>query len=141
MGVDIECMAWRVIRTLTLAGRVVEAAARPNGGVLVDALHLSRTGGIPQSVREIAPGRIQSAQLCDAHAKAPIGTESIILEARSQRLPPGTGHLPLIDLIAALPDHTVLSVEVPMASGADAEEHARQVFAASQALIKRCGAA
>lgn len=52
IGVDLECMAWRIVSSLPLAvRRVAEAAERPNGGVLVDALHLSRTGGAPEDVR------------------------------------------------------------------------------------------
>lgn len=140
MGVDVECMPWRVIRSLTLADRLVAAAARPNGGVLVDALHLSRSGGSPETVREISPKRIVSAQLCDARADPPVGTDAIILEARSQRLLPGAGHLPLVDLIAALPDHAMLSVEVPKSGSSTAEEHACQVYEATQALIARCRA-
>jgi sugar phosphate isomerase/epimerase len=135
MGVDLECMAWRTISSLSLAVRVVEAAARPNGGVLVDALHLSRTGGSPDTVRDVAPALIRSAQLCDARPKRPVGDDAIIREARSGRLPPGKGALPLRDLIDALPDGVALSVEVPLADGVDPEEHARTVFEATQNLL------
>src|SRR5438477_6841028 len=48
MGVDLECMAWRKIATLADAAGAVEQAGRANGGVLIDALHLSRTGGTPR---------------------------------------------------------------------------------------------
>jgi sugar phosphate isomerase/epimerase len=140
MGVDLECMAWRTISSLSLAVRVVEAAARPNGGVLVDALHLSRTGGSPDTVRGVAPALIRSTQLCDARPERPVGNDAIIREARSGRLPPGQGVLPLRDLIDALPDGAALSVEVPLADGADPEEHARTVFAATQDLLARCRA-
>ena len=135
MGVDLECMAWRVVSSLPLAVGLVEAAGRSNGGVLIDALHLSRTGGSPAMVREVGPGLIRSAQLCDARAERPVGNEAIIAEARSGRLPPGTGHLPLDELIASLPAHAALAVEVPMGRGVTAEEHARRVFEATQDLF------
>jgi hypothetical protein len=48
---------------------VVRAAARPNAGKLVDALHLARTGGVPADVLTAPAGLIRSAQLCDAFAK------------------------------------------------------------------------
>jgi sugar phosphate isomerase/epimerase len=139
MGVDLECMAWRVVASLLHAVRVVEAAGRPNGGVLVDALHLSRTGGTPSALREVPPALIRSAQLCDAGAELPVGMEANILEARSGRLVPGAGHLPLREIIAALPDHVVLSVEVPLVGGASAEAHARQVFEATRTLLVAAG--
>lgn len=135
IGVDLECMAWRQVASLPDAVRVVLAAGRSNGGVLVDALHLSRTGGTPADVAAVAPGLIVSTQLCDASASRPIGTAAIIHEARSGRLPPGTGALPLRDLLAALPDDTSLSVEVPMAGGG-AEARARRIFEATRRLIR-----
>jgi sugar phosphate isomerase/epimerase len=108
--------------------------------VLVDALHLSRTGGAPEDVRGGLPRLIRSAQLCDARAERPVGDEAIIREARSERLAPGTGHLPLGALLTALPAHAALSVEVPMESGASAEEHALRVFDASRTFLARaCG--
>ena len=68
MGVDLECMAWRQVSSFPEAVRVVEAAGRPNGGALVDALHLSRTGGSPSDLKAVPSQRIRSAQLCDAPA-------------------------------------------------------------------------
>ena len=137
IGVDLECMAWRTVSSLPLAVQVVEAAGCPNGGVLIDALHLSRTGGAPAALRDIAPGLIRSAQLCGARAERPLGNEAIIREARSQRLAPGMGALPLRELVAALPDHAVLSVEVPLSGSVTAEDHARRLFDATRDLLAR----
>jgi sugar phosphate isomerase/epimerase len=138
MGVDLECMAWRTVSSLPAAVEVVEAAGKANGGALVDALHLSRTGGSPADLRKIAPGLIRSAQLCDAPALRPTTNEAIIQEARSERLPAGRGELPLAELLAELPDDVVLSVEVPMENGQPSEVRARQVFDATQALFRSC---
>ena len=55
MGVDLECMAWRQVASFPDAVRVVEAAGRPNGGALVDAIHLSRTGGSPADLAGVPP--------------------------------------------------------------------------------------
>jgi sugar phosphate isomerase/epimerase len=140
MGVDLECMAWRQVSSFLEAVRVVEAAGCPNGGALVDALHLSRTGGAPSDLRAVPPQRIRSAQLCDAPATRPGSTEAIIEEARSRRLPPGHGDLPLCELLAMLPDDVCLSVEVPMDNTAPAEARARHVFEATQTLFESCRA-
>jgi len=138
MGVDLECMAWRRVSSFPQAVQVATEAGRPNGGVLVDALHLSRTGATPDDVRRTPAHLIRSAQLCDAVAERPSSDEAIIREARSGRLPPGRGALPLCDLLAALPDETVLSVEVPMDGSVPAEPHVRNVFTATQALFAAC---
>jgi sugar phosphate isomerase/epimerase len=138
MGVDLECMAWRRVASLPDAISVVAAAARPNGGVLVDALHLSRTGGTPLDLRAAPDGFVRSAQLCDAVAERPSSQEAIIKEARSGRLPPGRGALPLRDLLAELPADTVLSIEVPMDGSTPPEAHARANFEAARNLIAAC---
>ncbi|MDB6088468.1 MAG: iolE [Gammaproteobacteria bacterium] len=135
MSVDLECMAWRRVATFTDALDVVLAADRQNGGLLVDALHLSRTGGSPLDLRKAPAALIRSAQLCDAVAERPPTQGAIIKEARSGRLPPGRGALPLRELLAELPAGTTLSVEVPMNGSARPEQHASDNFQATQNLI------
>ncbi|SEE69307.1 Sugar phosphate isomerase/epimerase [Rhizobiales bacterium GAS191] len=134
MGVDIEVMAWRQVSTLQIATELVRNAGSPNGGVLVDALHLSRSGSDPADVRKTPRGFLRSAQLCDAPATRPTNIEAIIQEARGGRLPPGEGALPLRQLLAALPDDVALSVEVPNI-GRPPEQHARLVYEAAQLLL------
>lgn len=138
MGVDLEGITWRHVRTVGDAGCVVATAGRSNGGVLVDALHLSRTGGMPRDLRTVPAHLIRSAQLCDAVALQPATREAIIAEARSGRLPPGQGTLPLRDLLAELPVGTVLSVEVPKNGSAAPEQHALTNFRATQSLVTSC---
>lgn len=139
MGIDLECMAWRRVASLRDAVNVMTAAGHPDGGVLIDALHLSRTGGSPRDVCDVPADLIRSAQLCDAPGAIPASHEAIIHEARSQRLPPGEGELPLRELLAALPGHAVLSVEVPMDNGGPAEHRARRIYEATQRFLHRDG--
>lgn len=138
MGVDLECMAWRRVATFPAALDIIEAAGRPNGGALVDALHLSRTGGSPSDLRAAPAGRIRSAQLCDAPAERPTTAAAIVEEARSGRLPPGQGQLPLCELLAALPDDAAISVEVPTRDPAPPEVRARRIYLDTQGLFEHC---
>jgi sugar phosphate isomerase/epimerase len=137
MGVDLEGMAWRSVASFRDAVDVVQAAAQPNAGVLVDALHLARTSGSPGDLKGVPDGLIQSAQLCDAPAERPASIDAIIREARSGRLPPGEGALPLPELLAELPDDVQLSVEVPMADASPPEARARRIFDATQKLFEQ----
>jgi len=134
MGVDIENMPWRQVATVQQAANVVKEAERANGGVLVDALHLSRGGGSAADLQAMPAYFIKSAQLCDAGSPRPVSFEAIIQEARSGRRLPGHGALPLQQLLAELPVDVALSVEVPN-QGAPAEEHAKAVFEAAMAVI------
>lgn len=135
MAVDIECMRWRSVNRLNKCVSLLQRAGRDNAGVLIDALHVQRCGGSPEQVGALPAKLVRSAQLCDAPTAAPEGTEAMIAEARSKRLPPGEGQLPLRQLIAALPQDTLLSVEVPMAGKSEPEERARRILDATKALF------
>lgn len=103
--------------------------------MLIDALHLFRTGGSPQDVHRAPPGAISFVQLCDAVAQVPDTPETLLLEARSGRLAPGCGMLPLNELLAELDDKAVLSLEVPTNGDLSAEKHAENIFKATQKMM------
>lgn len=116
LRVDLEFMRWRHVGTLDQARSTVERAGSPNLAILVDALHLARSGGSPNDIRALPAGMVRAVQLCDAAHNDPVGDEATILEARAGRLPPGAGVLPLSALLDALPAGTALGVELPLPS-------------------------
>ncbi len=137
MAVDVEFMPFRQLATLQQALALVEHVGRPNAHVMVDALHLFRSGGTAAEVAAAPPGRIGVCQLCDAPWAAP-PPEHLAAEARERRLPPGTGELLLDDLLAALPVDTPLAAEVPndvLFSGLAPVERARIAFRSTSALL------
>lgn len=114
LRVDLEFMRWRAIGALPQALAIVQQAGKSNGAILVDALHLTRSGGKAANLISIPDEWLRAAQICDAGADVPSTEATIIAEAREGRLPPGEGALPLGDLLEALPADTSLSVEMPM---------------------------
>ena len=89
-------------RTPAEALRVVQAAAQPNAGVLVDALHLTRSGGSPDDLR----GLIQRSSATGRSAMrlpSPPADGDLRTEARTRRLYPGEGELPLAAMLDVLP--------------------------------------
>lgn len=112
MRIALEFMRFRAVTDLQQAMRLIQLAGRPNVQVLIDALHLARSGGTPEQVAALPTNSIALAQLCDAPAEAP-PAELLAQEARTARLYPGDGALPLSDLLDALPDGVPLSIEVP----------------------------
>ncbi len=112
LRVDLEFMRWRAVGNLAQARQIVEGAGQGNGGILLDALHLFRSGGAVAMLADIEPRWLRAVQLCDAPLLAP-PEELIISEAREGRLPPGQGQLPLGELLAALPRDVQVSVEMP----------------------------
>ena len=110
-------MPWTGVPDLTTARRVVEAANQPNGGVLVDALHFARSGSTFEQLAQVPRQYLHYAQICDGPAAAPATTEGLIHAARCERLLPGDGGLPLVELWAKLPPDLPVSVEIPNHAG------------------------
>ncbi len=134
LRVDLEFMRWRVVGTLAQAEAVVRGADRPNGAILVDALHLSRSGGAPGDLAAVPRRFLRAAQLCDAAPTQPVSDADAVAEAREGRLPPGEGALSLAALVQALPADAALSVELPL-RGPDARARIATAYAATRRLL------
>jgi sugar phosphate isomerase/epimerase len=115
IGVDLEFMRFRIVGTLQQALDVVARAGRPNGRLLIDVLHLHRSGGTAPMLAEVPSSALGSVQLCDAPRKGPTDA-GLADEARQGRLFPGEGELPLAALMDALPRDICVGVEVPTGS-------------------------
>ena len=112
--VCLEFGAFTDVRDLAAALDVIDRTGREDTGLLIDPLHLARTGGHPRDLAGIPALRLPYAQFCDAPA---VGADvndvqAIIEEAVDRRLLPGEGDLPLAELVRVLPAATPLSVEL-----------------------------
>jgi sugar phosphate isomerase/epimerase len=112
LKIMLEFIPYCHTRTVEAAHRVITTAAQPNAGVLIDALHLSRSGGSPADIVRLDPAWLAYCQICDARAVRPPQNE-LRTEAREGRLFPGEGALPLSELLDALPEGIPLGVEAP----------------------------
>jgi sugar phosphate isomerase/epimerase len=110
----VEFMAYRSISTLADATAV--AAKSGGGGILIDALHVQRCGVSLEALHGLDAGLVGYVQLCDAPLAAPADQ---VAEARSARLLPGDGELPIAGLLTALPDGVPVAVEAPQPGAAD----------------------
>jgi sugar phosphate isomerase/epimerase len=137
----LEPMLYSSVRSTAAAARIVEASGSAFGGVLVDTIHLARTGGGPDDVAAVDPGRLGYVQLNDAPAVAPPGRlDAVAEESRHDRRPPGEGELPLRAVLALLPAEAPVSVEAPSArlrAELGEEGLSRRLHAAAAATIGR----
>lgn len=93
--VCIEYMRFTKVRNLADALAVVELADRPNAGILVDTLHVIRTGDDPEALADADPALFPYVQWCDAPAEPePWDDRSVIVDALDRRCLPGEGDLP-----------------------------------------------
>jgi sugar phosphate isomerase/epimerase len=144
LHVNLEFAIYTGVRTLAHAARVVARSRRPNAFVLIDALHWSRSGGMPAHIAGVDPSRFRYAQICDASSAmpGPGDTPALIREARTGRLLPGEGVLPLAELVAALPEGLPLAIEAPCEATAHlpALERAKRAHRALSALLQAASA-
>ena len=135
--VCLEFAIYTGVRTLADAARVVKKSGCANASILIDALHFSRSGGWPSDIASVDGSLFKYAQICDAAAVIPTESGDLIREARTGRLLPGEGALPLRDLVAALPAAIPLAIEAPVraTAGLPALERAQRAYRAMQALI------
>lgn len=137
---DLEFMPWTDVPELASEALVAAAAAQPNGGVLVDALHFDRSGSTIADIAAVPRARLHYWQICDALAERPATTEGMLHTARAERLFPGKGGIDLIPLIQALPNDIPIGLEIPMVTLARTlgpVERVRRAVAATRRLLAR----
>jgi len=100
LKVVLEFLPIFSIGSLAAAADVVSQVDRANLGILVDSLHLARSGGVPQDCATLGAARFPYVQIADAPRHAPLDLRD---EALNGRLLPGDGELPLAELLALLP--------------------------------------
>ena len=109
----LEFIPYTEIKTLAHAIDMLQAANAANAGLLLDLLHLSRSGGSPDQLAHVAPALIALAHVCDAPATIPQTVSGLRREAREDRMYPGEGALPIKAFLAALPAETPVALEAP----------------------------
>lgn len=136
LNAALEFIPLSLLKTLDGALAVLEGAGQPNGKLLIDAIHLSRSGGHPRDLAKVAPELFAFAHLCDAPLKQP-SVEGLPTETRQQRLLPGKGELWLDEFVAALPPALPIGIEAPSLATAGlpvAEKIAMNAAAARRVL-------
>ena len=116
MKASLEMMPFMPLGSLAEAAAAIAATERKNLGLLLDSMHVFRSGATVEQVAALPPEIISYVQLCDVplvSTRASYGEE-----ARDNRLPPGQGELPLRAFIEALPPSLMLGLEIPMLDAA-----------------------
>ena len=91
------------LNTLSMAAEIVSTSGASNGGVLIDNLHLSRSGSSIDDVKAMPIELFPYLQICDAPAQCPTDFAGLLDEALNGRLCPGEGSLPIGELLKAVP--------------------------------------
>ncbi|MNQ85207.1 Xylose isomerase-like TIM barrel [compost metagenome] len=145
LRVALEFGAFTDVPSLEVAAAILHRASQPNQALLVDALHLQRSGGGAADLARVPADWFSYAQMCDAPLRGPGPTDRAAIreEAVEYRLCPGDGQLPLAELLDALPSGLPLSLEVRSLSlrsaHPDFAERARVVLQRTRRWLERLG--
>jgi sugar phosphate isomerase/epimerase len=127
------------VADLPMAHAIVRQVGRADCRLMIDTMHVGRTGATAADLRAIDPALIGYVQLCDAPLRPEI--PDYLEEAMYQRRVPGEGELPLLDMLAALPRDRVVGLETPLRSEAEAgvapRERLGRCLAAARDLMAR----
>jgi sugar phosphate isomerase/epimerase len=136
ISAGLEFNAFSAVCDSHEAAAIVRGAARPNGALVLDMLHLFRSGGVAADVAEISD-IVTYAQLCDGPTDQQM--EARWHEAIRERLAPGEGAFPITEVLAHLRPGTVIDVEVPQTAarkaGVGMTERARHAVAAARCVL------
>jgi sugar phosphate isomerase/epimerase len=131
------------IANLAAALTAVRHVGKANFRLLIDTMHFVRSGSGAADIAALDANVIGYVQLCDAPLKS--RHASYMDEALHERMVPGTGELPLLDILTVLPKDVVIGLEVPQRSLAEAGvgpyERVGQCVEATRRLLARIGAA
>ena len=122
--------------------RIVEAAGRRNAGLVIDPIHFDRGGSRVEEIATAPSGRLRYMQLCDAPALRPRDTETLLHQARAERMMPGDGGLDLAGILRNVPPDIPISLEIPMRTltqSMPAVARTRQMLAKTRTLLQRIG--
>jgi sugar phosphate isomerase/epimerase len=110
--IALEFQPYGAVRSLAAAAAIVQETGPFRVGIVLDVLHLYRSGGTAADVAALPQELLAFVQFCDAPRVAP-PFDQLRVESRGRRLYPGEGELPLDELMDALPEGITLDVETP----------------------------
>ena len=132
----LEFNAFSAVKDVATAAAIVRAAGA--GSLVLDTLHLMRSGGGLADVAEVAD-LVGYCQLSDGPEL--LGNAERWHEAISERALPGESAFPLVALVQQLDCETMMEIEVPQdaarAAGANAQERAARATIAAQRVLRQ----
>lgn len=125
MRVALEFGIFTEVRNLRAALAILGRVGHPLRALLVDPIHVDRSGTTVADIAAVDPALIPYAQFCDARAQRPdpADFDAVITDAIDLRELCGEGALPLAGLRDALPAGIPLSIELRSAALREAFTH------------------
>ncbi len=112
--VALEFGMFTEVKTIGMARAVLDAVEHPLRALLIDPIHVDRSGATAADVAAVPPALLPYAQFCDAPAERPDPQDfnAVIIDAIDLRMQLGEGRLPLHAMLRALPRAIPLAIEL-----------------------------
>ncbi|WP_346893224.1 TIM barrel protein [uncultured Roseibium sp.] len=142
LNAALEFMPFTGVPDLAAARRIVDKVDTPNATIIIDALHVHRSGTTCAEIAALPVHQIAYGQLCDGPVPFDPSREELTRIARTARNFPGEGGIDLVELVEALPGDLLISVEVPdveLARTARPAERAKRAFETAVSILTKAG--
>lgn len=146
MRVALEFGIFTEVKNLAMAIKVLDKVAHPSRALLIDPIHVDRSGTTASEIAAVSRGLLPYAQFCDAPSKRPDPNnfDEIITDAIDLREQCGEGGLDLVAIYSALPAGIPLSIELRSKAlrdrFPDPHERAKAVGVATRRWLQQHGA-
>jgi sugar phosphate isomerase/epimerase len=117
--VTVEPCPPLTVGTLAQALAVIDQVALPNFKLLIDTMHVSRSGEASM-VSDLDPDLVDYVHICDGPMAMPANAQQYLDEARNERMIPGEGEMPLVEILSGLRPDVIVSTEVPLSARREA---------------------
>jgi sugar phosphate isomerase/epimerase len=133
----VEFVAGLPVGTLADGIEAIRHVGRPDMKLVVDMMHLGRSGGTVADVMNADPSLFGYIQVCDCMNEG----GDRVWEQTFERMRPGDGELPLAGFLAALPRDLPVGMEIPQRSlaemGLGPKERLAPCVAATRSLLAK----
>jgi len=140
LSVDVEFIPWNAVHNYIEARALVDAAAQPNGSILVDPLHLDRGNTTITEIASAPKHLFRFMQFCDGEKLINPTNEDLMFSARNERLFPDEGQIDLVGILHAMPPSIPLSLEIPrekLSKTVPAAERIKRAVDATRRVLAR----
>jgi sugar phosphate isomerase/epimerase len=112
--IALEFGVFTQVKNLADARNIIGAVNHPLAAILIDPIHVDRSGTTIAEIAALPPHLLPYAQFCDASANRPDPDDfdAVIIDAIDLRLQAGEGVLPLAAMLNAMPVDVPLSIEL-----------------------------
>lgn len=110
----LEFFPWTSVPDFQSALKIVEQTGNRSIGVLVDTLHFNRSNSRLSDLASSDPKRLPFVHVSDAPVKGSYSHEDLLHTARTARLIPGHGNIPITEILSQMPCDIPISFEIPL---------------------------